>query len=171
MKGIDAIFSARAALGGQTLTADAVFSCSRAGRPSLAYMALATRLYPLSGLRQIDTTETALAPSKELATAVSVMSRSVGPVEWSSSWLAVQQAAALGQTQAAIRGLDQVLHDSHMVDNIINGVGDFFNPAADRTIQAPAGYQSYCQNAASTLFGSSSGAVIKPNCQPLTPLR
>jgi hypothetical protein len=54
-----------------------------------------------------------------------------------------------------------VLHDSHMVDNIINGVGDFFNPATAQTIQAPAGYQSYCQNAAGMVFGSSSGAVIR----------
>ena len=70
----------------------------------------------------------------------------------------------------AMRGLDQTLHDSHQVDNIINGVGDFFNPGKNAIVQAPVGFERYCQDALGNVLGSNAGQIT-PNCQLLTPVQ
>jgi hypothetical protein len=169
-RGIDAAFSVR---GGQSIAADAIFACERVGKPSLAFMAIVTHLYPAFGMLQfwqIDLEEIAIAPTDQIAAAISIMNRSWSSVEWSPTWIAAAKQVELGQNQAAARGLDQTLHDSHLVDDIINGVGDYFNPATSATIQAPAGFERYCQDGPGIVFGSN-GGTIKPNCQQLTPVR
>jgi len=169
-RGIDAAFSVR---GGRSIAADAIFACERNGKPSLAFMAIVTHLYPSFGMLQfwqIDLEEIAIAPSDQIAAAIAIMNRSWSSLEWSPTWVQSAQQVALHQTQAAARGLDQTLHDSHLVDNIINGVGDYFNPASGGTIQAPAGFERYCQDGLGIVFGSN-GGTIKPNCQQLTPVR
>lgn len=165
---IDELFTVR---GGQTIAADAVYACERMGRPSLAYIALATHLSPNVGLQywNVDTVEIAVAPPDRLSGSVTVMNRVWGSIEFLPLWLRLKGAQLQGQNAAAIRGLDAALHQSHLVDNIINGVGDFFNPATATTLQAPAGFDAYCQNGAGTIFGTREGGIV-PNCQPLTPM-
>ena len=169
-RGIDAV---RSTPGGQSSAADAIFACERAGKPSLAFMAVMTYLFPAHGMLQfwqVDSEEIAIAPSDQIAAAIAIMNRSWSSVAWSRSWSAASHQVALEQTQAAARSLDQTLLDSHQVDNIINGVGDFFNPATNAILQAPAGFERYCQDGAGIVFGSN-GGTIKPNCQQVSPVR
>ncbi len=164
--GVDRVFYVR---GGQSVAADAMFSCQRAGKASAAYMAIVTHLYapgPTLQFWQVDLEEIAIAPSDEIAAAIADMSRSWGSVEWSQTWVAGRELAQWAQMQASARSLDETLHESHQVDNIINGVGDYFNPASGEKIQAPIGWDRYCQNGLGIVFGEN-GGTIKPNCQQL----
>jgi hypothetical protein len=166
---IEAAFPGR----GQSVAADAMFSCERAGKPSLAFMAVGTNLFPSGptmGTWQIDFEEIVVAPSGQIAAAIAIMNRSWSSIQWSQAWVEAQQQVQLGQMQASMRALVQTLHDSHQVDNIINGVGDYFNPATNATIQAPVGFDRYCQDGLGLVIGTN-GSEIKPNCQPLTPAR
>ena len=159
---------------GQRVAADAMFSCERNGKPSLAYMAVGTHLIavgPSLGTWQVDFEEFVIAPGDQIAAAIAIMIRSLRSVEWSPVYLQAAGLIVSAGSQAAMRGLDESLHESHQVDNIINGVGDFFNPANPRaTIQAPAGFERYCQDGLGIVYGSN-GGTIKPNCQQLTPVQ
>jgi len=166
---VDAVFSVR---GGQSVAADAIFSCRRSGAPSTAYMAIVTHLYapgPTLQFWQVDLEEIAIAPSDQIAAAVADMSQSWGSIQWSQSWVAARSLAQWAQMQAAAQSLDETLHQSQQVDNIINGVGDYFNPASGRGIQAPVGFDRYCQNGAGVVFGENGGSIV-PNCQQLKPI-
>jgi hypothetical protein len=158
---------------GQSLVADAMISCLRMGQPSLAYMAIGTRLWPpgpTMGTWQVDFEEIVIAPSDRIAAAIAIMSRSSSSIEWSQPYVEAAGQILSAQMQAEIRGLNQTLHESHLVDNIINGVGDFYNPRTNGTIQAPVGFDRYCQDAAGNVLGLNGGQT-KPNCQLLMPVQ
>jgi hypothetical protein len=158
---------------GQSIVADAIISCQRMGNASLAYMAIGTRLWPpgpTMGTWQVDFEEIVIAPTDRIAAAIAIMSRSLGSIEWSQAYVQAAGQILSAQTQSAMRALDQTLHDSHQVDNIINGVGDYFNPATNAVVQAPAGFERNCQDALGNVLGSSGGQV-RPNCQLLTPVQ
>ena len=165
-QGVDAAFSVR---GGQSAAADAIFSCQRSGRPAAAYMAIVTHLYqpgPTLQFWQVDLEEIAIAPSAEIAAAVADMSQSWGSIQWSQTWVAGREQQQWAEMQAAAQSLDETLHQSQQVDDIINGVGDYFNPATGQGVQAPLGFERYCQNGAGVVFGEN-GSAIQPNCQGL----
>lgn len=158
---------------GQRVAADAIFSCERYGKPSLAYMAVVTRLIavgPSLGTWQVDFEEIVIAPTDQIAAAIAIMLRSLRSIEFSQAYLEAAGLIVSAGSRAAMRSLDETLHDSHQVDNIINGVGDYFNPATQEIVQPPVGFERYCQDGLGIVWGSN-GGTIKPNCQYMTPVQ
>jgi hypothetical protein len=158
---------------GTSVAADAMFSCERMGKPSLAYIAVGTRLFPPGpkmGMWQVDFEEIVIAPNDQIAAAIEIMTRSLRSIEWSQAYVQAAGQILSAANQAAMRALGQTLHESHQVDNIINGVGDHFSPATDTTVQPPVGIERYYQDGLGIVWGSN-GGTIKPNCQQLTPMQ
>ena len=105
----------------------------------------------------------------QLAAAAEIMAHAFASIEFSEAWLQVRGAAQAGAMRGAIKSLNATMHQTQQMDDIINGVGRYFNPATDAVVLPPLGFERYCQDALGLTYGEN-GATIRPNCQQLAPV-